>query len=143
MPASRTWEQVDDELNAAFLAHWIAAGENGDRIAWDLDDFDATTVPDFVLFQLQHNTGSLAGITGGTSQFVRRLGIVSAVVYVRKGVAKTRRQAMTEVVMDFLEQLNVAGMSFEDPGFDDVGLVNGWQQVNCTAQARYDILRTA
>lgn len=143
MPASRTWEQVDDDLNAAFRAHWIAAAEDVARIAWDLDDFDSTTVPDFVLFQLQHNAGSLAGITGGTSQFVRRLGIVSCVVYVRKGTAKPRRQALTEIVMDFLEQLNVAGMSFQDPGFNDLGLVNGWQQVNCTAQARYDILRTA
>lgn len=142
MPASRTVTQVDDELAAAFMAHWELAGESRTTIAWDLETFDSTDKADFVLFELQGNGGTLAAISGGSSQLVRRFAIISAVIYVRKGKPRTRRNALTEIVMDFLETLNVAGMSVEDPGNVDNGIILGWQQVNCTAQGRYDLIRT-
>jgi hypothetical protein len=143
MPATRTPETQHDEINAAFLAHFEAAGESRSIVAWDTEPFDTTAVPAFVRFGFQHNVGTLAGITGGASQFVRRFGIVSAVVYVRKGQPAARRNALTEICMAFLEQLNVGGFSIFDPGVEEQGLVNGWNQVNCTAQARYDLTRTA
>jgi len=143
MPATKTPETQHDALNAAFLAWFESAGESRSIIAWDTEPFDTTTVPAFVRFGFQHNTGTLAAITGGPSQFVRRFGIVSAVVYVRKGQPASRRNALTEIVIGFLEQLNVAGFSIFDPAIDELGLVEGWNQVNCTAQARYDLTRTA
>lgn len=145
MPASKTPEQVADALNAAFLAHWTAAGEPAARIAWDTEPFDTSQVPDFVRFGLQHTLGTRAALGAGSSQYIRRFGIVSAVVYVRKGQLPARRHALTETVMAFLEDptFSVAGISLEEPGFESLGLVEGWNQVNCTAQARYDLIRTA
>jgi hypothetical protein len=143
MPATRTPEGQADAINAAFLAWFEAAGESRAIIAWDTEPFDSSTVTAFVRFGFQHNTGTLAAITGGTSQFVRRFGIVSAVVYVRKGQPASRRHALTEIVMGFLEQLNVAGFSISEPSPNDLGVVNGWNQINCTAQASYDLIRTA
>lgn len=143
MPATRTPEGQHDEINAAFLAYFESAGESRSIIAWDTEPFDTTTVPAFVRFGFQHNLGTLAAIAGGSSQFVRRFGIVSAVVYVRKGQPAARRHALTDICMGFLEQLNVGGFSIFDPTIDELGLVEGWNQVNCTAQARYDLTRTA
>jgi len=145
MPASKTPEQVRDALNAAFLAHWTAAGESAATIAWDTEPFDTGVVSAFVRFALQHNLGTRAALGTGPSQYIRRFGIVSGVVYVRKGQPVSRRDALTETVMAFLEDptFAVAGISLEEPGFDDLGLVEGWNQVNCTAQARYDLIRTA
>jgi hypothetical protein len=145
MPANKTPASVRDALNAAFLTHFEAAGESRAIIAWDSEEFDTTSVTAFVRFGFQANLGTRAALGAGTSQFVRRFGIVSAVVYVRKGQPVARRDALTEIVMDFLEdpEFSAAGVSLEEPGFDDLGLVDGWNQVNCTAQGRYDLIRTA
>lgn len=145
MAASITPEQVHDALNAAFLAHFEAAGESRDIIAWDTEPFDTTVVDSFVRFGFQHNAGTKAALGTGSSQFLRRFGIVSAVVYVRKGEPATRRHALTEIVMAFLEDptFSVAGVSLEEPSVDQLGLFDGWNQVNCTAQGRYDLTRTA
>lgn len=142
MPASKTVEQVQDEINAAFLAHFEAAGESRTIVAWDTEPFDATGKKAFVRFGFQHNTGTLAALGTGSSQFVRRFGIVSAVVYARKGENADRRNALTEIVMDFIEQTNAAGLSISDPSVDQLGLIDGWNQVNCTAQGQYDLTRT-
>ncbi len=145
MPANKTPASVRDAINAAFLAHFEAAGESRAIVAWDEEPFDTTDVKAFVRFGFQHNIGTRAALGAGSSQYVRRFGIVSAQVFVRKGNPVARRDALTETVMDFLEdpQFSAAGMSLEDPGFDDLGLVDGWHQVNCTAQGRYDLIRTA
>lgn len=141
--ATQTPEQIHDALNAAFLAAWELAGESSDRIAWDTEHFDATAVPDFVRFGFQHASGEHAALGAGASRFLRRFGIISAVVYVRQGQPAARRLAMMEIVLDFLELVDVAGVSVENPGALESGLQDGWNQVNCTGEAHYDITRTA
>ena len=141
--ANKTITGQHDAINAAFLAAWELAGESRARIAWDTEDFDTTTVTDFVWFGFQHNTGEHAALGTGGSRYLRRFGIISAVVYVRKGEQAARRQAMTEIVMDFLELVDVAGFSIENPSANELGLVDGWNQVNCIAEAHYDLIRTA
>ncbi len=143
MAATKTPEGQIDALNVAFLAHWTAAGELPARIAWDTLPFDTSKVPDFVRFGFQHNLGTVAALGAGASRYIRRFGIISAVVYVRKGEQAARRLALTEILLGFLETVNVAGISVEDPGADDLGIVDGWNQVNCTGTARYDLIRTA
>ena len=139
--APTTPEAQIDALNAAFRAHWVAAGEDPARIAWDYLPFPTDNVPDFVRFGFQHATGTLAALGTGSSRYVRRFGIISAVIYVRMGEDPARRLALTEVVLEFLEIVNVAGFSIEDPGAADNGVVEGWNQVNCTATAYYDLVR--
>lgn len=141
--ATKTAEGQIDALNAAFRTHWLAAGEDEARIAWDTLPFDTSKVPDFVRFGFQHNLGTHAALGAGSSRYIRRFGIISAVVYVRKGEQAARRLALTEIVLEFLEIVNVAGISVEDPGADDLGIIEGWNQINCTGQARYDLIRTA
>lgn len=141
--ATKTSQQVHDALNAAFLAAWELAGESRARIAWDTEDFDATAVPDFVRFGFQHATGEHAALGAGNSRYIRRFGIISAVVYVRQGQQPARRHTLVEIVMDFLELVDVAGISVENPGTLENGLQDGWNQVNCTGEAHYDIIRTA
>ena len=140
--ATKTPEGQIDALNAAFLAHWEAAGESRDRIAWDTENLDTSTVPDFVRFGFQHATGEHSALGAGSSRFIRRFGIISAVVYVRQGEQPARRNALVEIVLEFLETVDVAGFSVENPGADAQGLVEGWNQVNCTADAHYDLIRT-
>jgi len=141
--ATTTAEIQIDAMNAAFLAHWIAAGELAANIAWDTEDFDTSAVTDFVRFGYNHETGEHAALGAGNSRFIRRFAIITAVIYVRKGELASRRLALVEVVMDFLETVDVAGISVENPGAQDNGVVNGWNQVNCTAESHYDLIRTA
>lgn len=141
--ATKTTQQVHDALNAAFLAAWELAGESRANIAWDTEDFDTDKVSDFVRFGFQHATGEHAALGAGNSRFIRRFGIISAVVYVRQGKPPARRHALVEIVMDFLELVDVAGISVENPGALEDGLQEGWNQVNCTGEAHYDIIRTA
>lgn len=141
--ATKTIEQQHDALNAAFLAAWEAAGESRARIAWDTEDFPTDNVPDFVRFGFQHATGEHAALGSGSSRYIRRFGIISAVVYVRKGEQPARRHALTEIVMDFLELVDTAGISVENPTIEEGGLEDGWNQANCTAEAHYDLIRTA
>lgn len=141
--ATKTAQQQHDAINAAFLAHWELAGEARARIAWDTEDFPTDDVVDFVRFGYQHATGEHAALGTGNSRYIRRFGIISAVVYVRKGETSTRRLTLVEIIMDFLELTNVAGMSVENPTILEDGLVDGWNQINCTAEAHYDLIRTA
>lgn len=144
MGTATTTPQIQiDALNAAFLAHWTAAGEDADNIAWDTEDFDTAGVVDFVRFGFSHETGEHAALGAGNSRFIRRFGIISAVIYVRKGELPARRNALTEIVLEFLELVDVAGFSVENPGAQSTGLVDGWNQVNCTAESHYDLIRTA
>lgn len=141
--ATKTITGQHDAMNAAFLAAWIAAGESPARIAWDTEDLDGAGLPDWVRFGFQHALGEHAALGSGNSRYIRRFGIISAVVYVRKGEPAARRQALAEIVMDFLELVNVAGFSVSNPAANEGGLVNGWNQINCTAEAHYDLIRTA
>ncbi|MCK5496619.1 MAG: hypothetical protein KAI80_09430 [Hyphomicrobiaceae bacterium] len=141
--ATITPEQVHDALNGAFLALWELRGESRAKIAWDTEDFDTSKVDDFVRFGFQHNLGEHAALGSGSSRFLRRFGIISAVVYVRKGEQAARRLALTEIVLEFLETVDVAGVSVQNPAADELGLVDGWNQVNCTADGHYDLTRTA
>jgi len=141
--ATKNPEGQIDALNVAFRAHWLAAGELESKIAWDTLPFNTVEHDDFVRFGFQHNLGTVAALGAGSSRFIRRFGIISAVVYVKKGQPAARRLALTEIVLDFLETVNVAGISVEDPGASDLGIVEGWNQINCTGQARYDLIRTA
>jgi len=141
--ATKTSEQQHDALNAAFLAAWELAGESRARIAWDTEDFDSAAHVDFVRFGFQHATGEHAALGSGSSRYIRRFGIISAVVYVRKGEPPARRHALAEIVMDFLELVDTAGISVENPTIAEDGLVDGWNQINCTAEAHYDLIRTA
>lgn len=141
--ANKTAEQIHDAINAAFLAAFELAGESRTRIAWDTEPFDSADVQDFVRFGFQHATGEHAALGTGNSRYIRRFGIISAVVYVRKGEQSSRRLALVEIIMDFLELTNAAGLSLENPTILENGLVNGWNQINCTAEAHYDLIRTA
>lgn len=144
---NRTPTIIKDAIYAAFRAHWVAAGEDPTRIAWGSQEFDTTVVPDFVRFGFAHNGGTIAALGGGTSQELRRFGIVSGVVLVEKSAddGVDRLNALAETTLAFLEdpEFAVEGISLEDIGFDDDGLVAGWYQINVTAQARYDTIRTA
>lgn len=140
--ANKTIESQHDAINAAFLAHWELAGESRAAVAWDTEDFDSAGHQHFVRFGLQHNIGEHAALGAGNSRYVRRFAIISAVVYVRKGEQAARRNALTEIVMDFLETVDTAGISVENPGVAEQGLVDGWNQVNCTAESHYDLIRT-
>jgi len=139
--ASTTPEAQIDALNAAFRTHWLAASEDAARIAWDTLPFNTDDVPDFVRFGFQHASGEHAALGAGASRYMRRFGIISAVIYVRMGEDPARRHALTEIVLEFLEIVDVAGFSIEDPGASDEGVVEGWNQVNCTASAHYDLTR--
>lgn len=141
--ATTTPEIQIDALMAAFLAHWETAGEARANIAWDTEDFDTAAVKDFVRFGFSHETGEHAALGAGNSRFIRRFGIISAVIYVRKGELAARRNTLTEIVLDFLETVDVAGFSVENPGAQANGIVDGWNQINCTAESHYDLIRTA
>lgn len=140
--ATKTAQGQHDALNAAFLAAWEAAGEDRARIAWDTENFKTDDVPDFVRFGFQHTLGEHAALGAGNSRYIRRFGIISAVVYVRQGEQPARRHALSEIVMDYLELVDVAGISVENPSLVENGLVEGWNQINCAAEAHYDLIRT-
>lgn len=139
--STRTPAQFRDIIRTAFGAHWTAAGESLDSVAWDNLSYNPGNRSDYVMMGLAHAAGSLASLGTGASVQVRRQAIFAAQVFVRHNTGQARADALSEIILDFLESARLQGIRIRDPGATEAGRINQWFQINVNAQIEYDSFR--
>lgn len=144
MASSKTPRAARVELYTDFKAHWdaspLALNDDGDivRVMWD--NIDAKTDGDeFIFVQFQHIGGTIAAL--GNEKY-RRDGIFVVNIWTPEGKGQERSDALAEAVLDYLEKFSLGGWRIRDPGFNDLGVFDGYYQSNASATLEYDALRT-
>ena len=140
--STRTPAQFRDAVRTAFGAHWTAAGESLDAVAWDNVAFNPGNRKDYLSLGLAHASGSLASLGAGSSIQVRRQAIFAGQLFVRHNTGQARADDLAEIILDFLESAKLPGIRIRDPGATEAGRVNQYFQVNINAQIEYDSFRT-
>ena len=140
--STRTPAQFRDVVRTAFGAHWTAAGEDLEIIAWDNVSFNPRNSKAYVSLGLSHSTGSLASLGAGTTIQVRRVAIFAGQIFVRHNTGQARADQLAEIILDFLESAKLTGIRFRDMGVTEAGRVNQWFEVNVNSQVEYDSFRS-
>lgn len=139
--SSRTPAQFRDTVRTAFGAHWTAAGETFDAVAWNNLSYDPGGRDSYLHVGLAHASGSVASLGAGASTQMRRETIFAAQIFVKHNTGQARADDLAEVVLDFLESLHLTGIRVRDPSMIELGRINEWFQVNVNAQIDYDSIR--
>ena len=140
--STRTPAQFRDAVRTAFGAVWTGQGESLDIIAWQNLDFDPLNLDAYLFVDLAHATGELASLGTGNEVQVRRVAIFAAQIFVRHNTGQDRADALSEIVLNFLESAHITGIRFRDIGITEAGRVNQWYQCNVHAQVEYDSYRS-
>lgn len=140
--STRTPAQFREAVRTAFGAHWTAAGEDLAAVAWDNISFNPGNRDDYLSLGLAHSGGSLASLGAGSSVQVRRQAIFAGQLFVRHNTGQARIDALSEIILDFLESLRLTGIRIRDPSMVEAGRVNQFFQVNISAIIEYDSFRT-
>lgn len=139
MTTSKTPGQARTQIKTSFNAAIAASSIAGIGIAWG-NKFYARDGKEYLRFSAQHLPGQLAALG---NQFYRRPLLVSVDIFVPEGEGEARTDTIMEVVLGWVETLNLAGFRVRDPvGPNDVGVFDGFNQSNVSAQMEYDSLRT-
>jgi hypothetical protein len=140
--SSRTPAQFRDTVRTAFGAAWTAAGESLDIVGWNNVFFDPVNLDAYVFLDLAHAAGELASLGTGNKVQVRRAVVFAAQIHVRHDIGQDRADALSEIVLDFLESAHLTGIRFRNIGMTEAGRLNQWFQVNVHAEVEYDSFRT-
>jgi hypothetical protein len=137
---TKTPGQAKSELKASLLAHLTASTITGIAVAWGNKHFDRAGKTEYLRATFQHLPGTLAAL-GNT--LYRRPMLASIDVFVQEGRGEDRTDAITEVLLAWLEKLNVSNFRLRDPvGPNDIGVFDGFNHTNVSARLEYDALRT-
>ncbi len=140
--SSRTPAQLDDTFQTAFLAAWVAAGQDAAIVAWENLGFDPANLEAYVIADLKHAVGDIASLGTGTQIQMRRDVIFAAQIFVRHNKGRGLSNQLAEICLDFLESTHLTGIRIISPGLAEAGRVNQWYQVNANAIVQYDSYRT-
>lgn len=138
MPSTKTPRQARTEIYADFLAHWLASAQSAVRLAWDNVDFK-TAGTEWVLVQLQHTSGTIAAL--GNEKY-RRTILLTFNIWTPEGGGQKRSDEIGEAVLDYIETFALDGFRVRDPGFNEIGVFDGYYQSSVLATIEYDALRT-
>lgn len=140
--STRTPAQFEDAIQTAFGAHWTAAGEDLDVVAWDNVQFGTDNLDAYVLFGLAHVGGFQASLGTGKEIQMRREVVLAAQIFVRHNTGKAEASRLGEIILDFVESAKITGIRFRDQGLTQAGRSNEWFEVVVGAQIEYDSFRT-
>ncbi len=138
MPSSKTPREARAEIFADFQTFWLASGEAGVTLAWDNVDF-RTAGTEFVMVQLQHTTGTIAAL--GNEKYRREM-LLTFNIWTVEGKGKRRSDEIGEAVLAYIETFALSVFRIRDPGFNEIGVVDGYYQSSVIAIIEYDALRT-
>ena len=138
MPSSKTPREARTEIFADFRAYWLASSESAVPLAWDNVDFK-TAGTEFVLVQFQHATGTIAAL--GNEKY-RREGLLTFNIWTVEGKGKKRSDEIAEAVLAYVETFALSVFRVREPGFNEIGVVDGYYQSSVIATIEYDSLRT-
>jgi hypothetical protein len=141
--STRTPAQFRETIRTAFGAAWTAAGEDLAIVAWNNLSFNPKDLDSYVFLDLAHTTGTLASLGTGNEIQVRRTAIFAAQLFVKHNTGQSRADALSEIVLDFLESAKLTGIRIRDISMTEAGRINDFFQVNVSAQIDYDSYRTA
>ncbi len=139
--STRTPAQFRDAIRTAFGAHWTAAGEDLEIVAWDNVQFSTDNRDVYVLFGIAHTTGSQASLGTGTDIQVRREVVLAAQIFVRHNTGQAEADRLGEIILDFVESAKITGIRFRDMGLTEAGRSNEWFEVVVNAILEYDSFR--
>ena len=131
-----------DVVRTAFGAHWTAAGESLDAVAWNNVGFNPKNLDEYVFLNVAHASGTIASLGTGVDIQTRRTVVFAAQIFVKHNTGQARADALAEIVLDFMESAKLTGIRFRDPGLTEVGRVNEWFQVNANCTIEYDSYRS-
>lgn len=138
MPSSKTPREARAEIFADFQTHWLASTESAVPLAWDNVDFK-TAGTEYVLVQFQHTTGTIAAL--GNEKY-RREALLTFNIYSVEGSGKRRSDEIGEAVLAYIETFALTVFRVREPGFNEIGVVDGYYQSSVIAIIEYDALRT-
>lgn len=138
MPSSKTPREARTEIYADFLAHWLASSASAVPIAWDNVDFKQSGV-EYIRVQLQHVSGTIAAL--GNEKYRREM-LMTINIWTPEGGGQKRSDELGEVVLAFIETFSLTVFRVRDPGFNEIGVFDGFYQSSVVATIEYDALRT-
>lgn len=139
--STRTPAQFRDLVRTAFGAHWTAAGESLETVAFDNLFKDTENRDDYVFFGLAHVDGSQPSLGTGVDIQIRRSVVLAAQVFVRHNTGQQRADVLAEIILDFCESAKIPGIRFRDIGLTEAGRTEQWFEVVVSAQIDYDSYR--
>lgn len=138
MPSSKTPREARTEIFTDFQTFWLAGAESAVPLAWDNVDFK-TAGTEFILVQLQHTTGTIAAL--GNEKYRREM-LLTFNIWTVEGKGKKRSDDIGEAVLAYIETFALSVFRVRDPGFNEIGVVDGYYQSSVIAFIEYDALRT-
>lgn len=138
MPSSKTPREARADIFSNFQTYWLASGESAVPLAWDNVDFK-TAGTEFVLVQLQHTTGTIAAL--GNEKYRREM-LLTFNIWTVEGKGKRRSDEIAEAVLGYIETFALSVFRVREPGFNEIGVVDGYYQSSVIAIIEYDALRT-
>lgn len=138
MPSSKTPRAARTEIFTDFQTFWLASSQSAVPLVWDNVDFK-TAGTEFVLVQLQHTIGTIAAL--GNEKYRREM-LATWNIWTVEGKGKRRSDEIGEAVLDYIETFALTVFRVRDPGFNEIGVVDGYYQSSVIATIEYDALRT-
>lgn len=138
MASSQTPKQARDALYAAFNTYWLSTAYAAVTLAWDNIDSHQDGA-EYVRVQAQHVAGTIAALG---NELYRREILLVLNIFTPEGQGQQRSDELAEAVLAFVETLNVSNFRVRDPGFNEVGVFDGYYQSSVLANIEYDALRT-
>lgn len=137
-----TVEQARDEMNSLFLAA-LAAASNTTKVVFD-DQKDTLTGENvWARVSIRHNAGGQSTISkqDGKSRYTRS-GTVYINLFAVPGDGLRTLDALTKIALDAYEGKTTPGQIwFTQARVRELGIVEGWYQVNVLVNFSYDEIK--
>jgi hypothetical protein len=138
MASSQTPKAARDLLYAAFKTYWDGTAYAAVKIAWDNIDSHQDG-SEYLRIQGQHIAGTIASL--GNEHYRRQM-LFIVNIFTPEGQGQQRSDELGEAVLAFIETLDLGNFRVRDPGFNEVGVFDGYYQSSVSADLEYDALRT-
>lgn len=133
-----TPNEAKDVMLAVFLAHWVGAGMDANRIVWD--DLPGS-VPDgmapWARVKIKHLLGTVRAF-GDRGALYSNTGILAIQVFTFVGDAKLTAYTLAHHVVTAYRKAKNEGVSFRNAHLKEVGTSGAFEQTNVLTDFSYD-----
>jgi len=138
MATSRTPREARELIYQSFLTYWLSTSQSEVSLVWDNIDFK-TQGTEFVHVSSAHVSGTIGALG---NELYRRTMILTINIWTPEGAGQRRSDELAEVVLAWVETLDIPGFRPRDPGFNEIGVFSGYYQSSVIVTLEYDALRT-
>lgn len=134
-----SYEQNRKDIESFFVANF--SGVSSDKIAWDNSEF---TIPldgsEWVRVSIQNTNSSY--VSFGPNSRIRRNGILFVQIFGPENSETVTINQIIDNVTDVFETNLLAGVVFQSPNVNELGVNEGWFQVNVSVPFYFDDIKT-